>query len=104
MLDPLSARGSPEAQSSRQAVELLLSWYNQTKEDSAAMDLYALKRGDRVRTTDGAVAEVVNDTEDGQWILVRYIESARHAELVGTEDLCHEDELEALVQPNSAMK
>lgn len=67
------------------------------------MDLYQLKPGDRVHTTDGAVAEVLNDTQDGQWILVRYVESPEQPALVGTEDLCHEDELQALVQRNCAM-
>lgn len=64
------------------------------------MDLHQLKRGDRVRTTDGAVVEVLNDTEDGQWLLVRYVESVEDPALVGTEDLCHEDELEGLVEAN----
>jgi hypothetical protein len=68
------------------------------------VDLYQLKRGDRVRTVDGAVVEVLNDTEDGQWILVRYVESPQDPALVGTEDLCDEHELEGLAEPNSAEK
>ncbi len=56
------------------------------------MNLYELKRGDRVRTTEGAIAEILSETQDGQWIVVRYIEAGDPA-LVGTEDLCHMDEL-----------
>jgi hypothetical protein len=40
-----------------------------------SMDVYGLKRGDRLRTTDRAVAEILNETHDGQWIGVRFVES-----------------------------
>jgi hypothetical protein len=60
------------------------------------MDLYALKIGDRVRTVDGALAEVISETEDGRWIRIRYVESPGSPELVGTEDLCDQDELEVV--------
>jgi len=62
------------------------------------MNLYNLKRGDRVRTTDGALVEVLNETEDGQWIRVRYVEGTEDPELLGTEDLCHETELHSMVE------
>lgn len=52
------------------------------------MDLYELKVGDHVRTVDGSVAEIVNETQDGQWILVRYLEGTEDPKLIGTEDLC----------------
>jgi hypothetical protein len=61
------------------------------------MDVHELKPGDRVRTTDGAVAKILKETQDGQWILVRYIESAEAPSIVGTEDLCHQDELQERV-------
>jgi hypothetical protein len=61
------------------------------------MNLYDLKRGDRARTVDGALVEIVNETEDGQWILVRYLADTEDPALVGTEDLCHEDEIEGPV-------
>jgi len=57
------------------------------------MELWSLKPGERVRTTDGAVAEVVAGTQDGQWILVRCVEYADEPPLVGTEDLAHQGEL-----------
>ena len=61
------------------------------------MDLYDLEPGDRVRLTDGSIAEVISATEDGREILVRYVESAdRH--LLGSERLCTEDEVEERVE------
>jgi hypothetical protein len=57
------------------------------------MNLYDLKPGDRIRTVEGIVAEVVKPSEDGRWILVRYVESRDDPNLVGTEDLCSEEEL-----------
>ena len=60
------------------------------------MDLHDLKAGDRVRTVDGNVAEVLTPTEDGRWIKVRYVESPADPALVGTEDLCSETEIQGL--------
>jgi len=65
------------------------------------MDLYELRRGDRVRTADGAVVEVLAETEDEQWVKVRYIESPDDPGLVDTEDLCHVDELQELIEPRA---
>ena len=62
-----------------------------------AVDIHSLRPHDRVRTTDGAVVEVLKETEDGQWILVRYLE-ADDASIIGTEDLCEESELVELVE------
>jgi len=58
------------------------------------MDLWELKPGDNIRTTDGNVAKVISETEDGRWIKVRYLRAAEDQSLVGTEDLCHEDEVQ----------
>lgn len=57
------------------------------------MDLTLLKPGDRIRTRDGATAEILKPTEDGKWILVRYIEASEDPAIVGTEDLCAEAEV-----------
>ena len=66
------------------------------------MDINALEPGDRVRTVDGAVVEVLKETEDGKWILVRYLEDPENPSVVGTEDLCHADELGRLVETTEA--
>jgi hypothetical protein len=65
------------------------------------MDLWQLKPGDKVRTADGALVEVVTPTEDGRWILVRYLSDPENPSVVGTEDLCHDEELAEMVQPAS---
>ena len=62
------------------------------------MNLRELKRGDHARTVDGALVEIVNETEDGQWILVRYLADTEDPALTGTEDLCHESEIEGLAK------
>ncbi len=61
------------------------------------MDLYDLEIGDRVRLSDGTIAEVISPTEDGRWIRVRHIESPNNPSRAGTEELCSEDEIEELV-------
>ena len=61
------------------------------------MDLETLKVGDRIRTVDGAIVEVVAETEDGRWIKVRYLEATDDPNLIGSEDLCSDDELVELV-------
>ena len=64
------------------------------------MDLWELKPGDRIRTADGAIAEVLTETEDGRWIKIRYLRSPDEPSLVGTEDLCDEDEIQGRVGVN----
>ncbi len=61
------------------------------------MDLWYLKPGHKIRTRDGAVAEVLSETEDGEWIRVRYLDGADDPLFAGTEDLAHKDEVEALL-------
>ena len=62
-----------------------------------SLDVYEVKPGDRVRTQDGAVAESLNETQDGQWIRVRFVESDEDPSIAGTADLCHQDELQGRI-------
>lgn len=55
--------------------------------------IWDLRVGKRVTLDSGAVAEVVAPTEDGEWVLVRYIAAPESPEIVGTEDLCSTDEI-----------
>ena len=61
------------------------------------MDLYDLQIGDRVRLSDGTIAEVISETEDGRLIRVRHVESHHNPSHVGSEQLCSEDEIEERV-------
>jgi hypothetical protein len=57
------------------------------------MDLYDLEPGDRVRLTDGTIAEVIAQTEDGRTIHVRHIESPHNPSLAGSIQTCTEDKI-----------
>lgn len=64
------------------------------------MDLYDLEIGDRVRLTDGTIAEVISESVDGRWIRVRHIQSPHNPSRAGSEQDCSEDEIEARVDPS----
>lgn len=57
------------------------------------INLWEFGPGSKFETVDGAVAEVVSGTEDGEWVKVRYLRCDDRPALVGTEDLCHESEV-----------
>jgi hypothetical protein len=60
------------------------------------MDLWYLKPRHKIKMRDGAEAEVLSETEDGEWIRVRYLDGD-NAAFAGTDDLAHKDEVEALL-------
>ena len=57
------------------------------------MDLQRFKPGDELVLQNGARAEVLAPTEDGQWIRVRYLDSPEYPSLTGTEDLVAEGQV-----------
>ncbi len=61
------------------------------------MSLWHLKPGHKIRLSDGPDAEVLSETEDGEWIRVRYLGTADTSVFEGSEDLVHSDEVEALL-------
>ena len=75
---------------------------NQPESEQLIVYISALKTGNRIRTVDGAVVEVLKETEDRKWILIRYLEDPENPSVVGTEDLCHADELGQLVETQEA--
>jgi hypothetical protein len=40
------------------------------------MELWYLRPGHRIKMRDGAEAEVLSETEDGEWIRVRYLDGS----------------------------
>jgi len=60
---------------------------------ASKMEISALKPGDRVSTIDGAIVEVLKESEDGRWVLVRYVANTNDPNLIGSEDLCDDAEL-----------
>ena len=55
--------------------------------------IWDLKVVDRISLDSGAVAEVIAPTEDGEWVLVKYIEVPESPQIVGTQDLCSTGEI-----------
>lgn len=58
------------------------------------MDVRTLQPGDKILTRDGAQAEVLDETEDGEQIKVRYLQFKDNPSLEGTENFVSEDEIE----------
>ncbi|MGD9617901.1 MAG: hypothetical protein AB7H90_21190 [Alphaproteobacteria bacterium] len=54
---------------------------------SDPINVRMLVPGTRIVLTDGAVAEIVSNPEDGVWLFARYIESPRDPALIGQEDM-----------------
>jgi hypothetical protein len=61
------------------------------------LDLWYLKPGHTVRMRDGSEAEILSETEDGEWIKVRYLNGEGDPLFAGTEDLAHGDEIDILL-------
>ncbi len=55
------------------------------------LNIAALPVGARVWLKDGGAAEVVENPEDGMWVMVRHLGGG--AEPVGTEELVHADQV-----------
>lgn len=51
--------------------------------DNKSLNLVDLQPGVRVRMADGAVAEIVENPQDGFWLIVRYLEHSTDPSLVG---------------------
>ena len=60
-------------------------------------NIWDLKLGERITLDSGEVVQVMAPTEDGEWILIKYVEAPDAPELVGTEDLCSTGEIASLV-------
>jgi len=57
------------------------------------IDVARLEPGAKLRLRDGITAEVVENPEDGMWVMVRYITVPDDPAAAGTEDLCHADQI-----------
>lgn len=60
------------------------------------MNLWILKTGHKVRLSDGTLAKVLTETEDGNWIRVERLD-LDEATLLGSGDLVNEREVEVLL-------
>jgi hypothetical protein len=53
------------------------------------IDLMTIKVGERLQLRQGIVAEVLENMQDGMWLQVRYLAFPAQPDEVGTEELCH---------------
>jgi hypothetical protein len=53
--------------------------------------------GTRVKLRNGAIGEVTGNPQDGAWIFLRYVESPKDPDKVGTEDMAFCTEVIAVV-------
>ena len=60
------------------------------------IDLWSLKKGDRLRLESGIIAVVTAKTKDGEWIKIKYLVAPDSPDMEGTEDLCSVDEVVGL--------
>jgi hypothetical protein len=67
------------------------------------IDVMTVKPGTRLQLQAGIVAEVLENMEDGMWLQVRYLEFPGHPGEVGTEELCHaQDVVKVLSVPEGS--
>jgi hypothetical protein len=59
------------------------------------VELWYLRPGHKIRMRDGTEAEILSETDDGEWIRVRYL--GGDPRFSGTVELAHRDEVEALL-------
>ena len=60
--------------------------------------LMDLQPGQQLLLRNKAVAEVLENLGDGIWVQVRFIESPADPSMVGTEELCHCEEVVSLIE------
>lgn len=46
-----------------------------------------LEPGEKIRTSNGDIVEVVQNPKDGYWLIVKYVSSANDPSLVGKQDM-----------------
>jgi hypothetical protein len=57
------------------------------------IDVMTIKVGERLQLQEGIVAEVLENMEDGMWLQVRYLAFPGRPDDVGTEELCHAQDI-----------
>jgi hypothetical protein len=61
------------------------------------INVTTIKVGERLQLREGIVAEVLENMEDGMWLQVRYLEFPGQPNEVGTEELCHAQDIVKLL-------
>ena len=63
------------------------------------MNVRELKPGARLQLEDGSTAEVIEPSQDGLYVKIRYLESPFAPEVVGTDGVASEDEITGVRNP-----
>jgi hypothetical protein len=61
------------------------------------INVISIEPGARLMLVTGALAEVVENVGDGQWLNIRYVE-AEDASIIGEEELCHASDVKSIVE------
>ena len=61
------------------------------------INLVDLADGTRLKLAGGIIAEVIENMGDGQWVQVRYLEVPGKPDDVGAEELCHSQDIVAVL-------
>lgn len=64
----------------------------------STVHLMNLQPGQHLLLKNQATAEVLENLGDGIWVQVRFIESPQDPSLVGTEELCHCEEVIRVIE------
>jgi hypothetical protein len=62
------------------------------------INILTLKPGTRIKLVGNRIAEVVENMEDGQWVMARTVEAPDDPSQVGEEELCHSQDILSLVE------
>jgi hypothetical protein len=66
------------------------------------INILDIKVGERLLLQSKVVAEVVENMEDGQWLMVRYVAVPSRPEDVGKEELCHSQDIVKRLPPDTS--
>ena len=59
------------------------------------INVLSITPGTRLVLTSGAIAEVTENMEDGQWLMIRYLEADENMP-TGEEELCHAADISSI--------
>jgi hypothetical protein len=62
------------------------------------INILTLKPGTRIKLVGNRIAEIVENMEDGQWVMARTVEAPDDPSQVGEEELCHSQDILSLVE------
>jgi hypothetical protein len=63
------------------------------------LNLLDLQPGATLQLRENVTAEVTENMGDGQWVMVRYLTVPGRPDEVGTEELCHAQDIVRLLAP-----